>query len=311
MEWRVGHRALLIVLLAAAPGEPAQLSSQQHSRSAQSRLDWLRGGAQDTTAPGYNWQPPSSSQHGQPPQPYPQQGRPPIPQPPPEPPQGRPPIPQQRGPQPPQPTASSQPPQRPQPQSPSQPQQKQPVVQAGPNTDVELLERRSGARLSWHLWPASTAQAEEMGAPFGLLYSPMRPIDGLVRLEREPVRCSHCAGVLNPFASVDIASRRWQCSLCSSVSELPAEIAYASSRPAELQPECATIEYEMPQGPQLVAGSALLLVLDCSLPADESERLGAALKKILAGLPPDTPVGLLTFGATVEVRGAQLPQRQG
>ena len=131
-----------------------------------------------------------------------------------------------------------------------------------------------------------------MGAPFGLLYSPMRPIDGLVRLEREPVRCSHCAGVLNPFASVDVASRRWQCSLCSSVSELPTEIAYASSQPAELQHECATIEYAIPQGPQLVAGSALLLVLDCSLPADELDRLGAALKQILAGLPPDTPVSL-------------------
>ena len=146
-----------------------------------------------------------------------------------------------------------------------------------------------------------------MGAPFGLLYSPMRPIDGLVRLEREPVRCSHCAGVLSPFDSVDVASRRWHCRLCNAVSELPAEIAYATSQPEELKPECATIEYAIPQGPQLVAGSALLLVLDCSLPADESERLGATLKQMLAELPPDTPVGLLTFGATVEVSPLSLP----
>ena len=312
-QWRV----LLLVLLTAAPGEPAQLSCQQCGRSAQSRLERVRGGAQEATGPGYAWQPPASSQHGQPPQPYPQQGRPPVPQPPPEPPQGRPPIPQQRGPQPPQPTGSSKPPQPPQPQQrpqsqhkpqpQPQPQQKQPVVHAGPNTDVELLERRSGARLSWHLWPTSTAQTDEMGAPFGLLYSPMRPIDGLVRLEREPVRCSHCAGVLSPFDSVDVASRRWHCRLCNAVSELPAEIAYATSQPEELKPECATIEYAIPQGPQLVAGSALLLVLDCSLPADESERLGATLKKMLAELPPDTPVGLLTFGATVEVSPLDLP----
>ena len=235
-QWRV----LLIVLLAAAPGEPAQLSCQQCGRSAQSRLDRVRGGAQEATGPGYAWQPPASSQHGQPPQPYPQQGRPPVPQPPPEPPQGRPPIPQQRGPQPPQPTGSSKPPQPPQPQQrpqpqhkpqpQPQPQQKQPVVHAGPNTDVELLERRSGARLSWHLWPTSTAQTDEMGAPFGLLYSPMRPIDDLVRLEREPVRCSHCAAVLSPFDSVDVASRRWHCRLCNAVSELPAEIACTPHR---------------------------------------------------------------------------------
>ena len=60
-QWRV----LLLVLLTAAPGEPAQLSCQQCGRSAQSRLDRVRGGAQEATGPGYAWQPPASSQHGQ------------------------------------------------------------------------------------------------------------------------------------------------------------------------------------------------------------------------------------------------------
>ena len=227
----------------------------------------------------------SASQPGQPPRPpHPSYsalpGQPPRPQPP---------KPPERSPKPPE-QAQAQP----------KPQKKQPVVQAGPNTDVELLEQRSGVRLSWHLWPTSEAQAKEMGAPFGLLFSPMRSIEGLTCLQREPVRCSHCAGVLNPFANVDVASRRWQCPLCGAVSELPSEIAYASSTPAELQPECATIEYEMPAEGQ-PSPSAVLLVVDTSVPGDELEKLGETLRDLIAQLPPDTPVGLVTYGSAVEV----------
>ena len=89
--------------------------------------------------------------------------------------------------------------QQPQPQpqqQQQQPRQGPPAPQPGPGTDFKLLEERSGVRFSWHVWPHSPSEADSLAAPLGLLYSPMKPIDDLERIERDPVRCGHCAAVL-------------------------------------------------------------------------------------------------------------------
>eukprot|EP00966_Prymnesium_polylepis_P039916 926962-Prymnesium_polylepis.1 len=55
-----------------------------------------------------------------------------------------------------------------------------------------------------------------------------------------------CGAVINPFAQVDLHSRRWRCALCGAWSALPAALASATAMPVELRPEHATIEYELP-----------------------------------------------------------------
>ena len=60
------------------------------------------------------------------------------------------------------------------------------------------------------------------------------------------------------------------------------------------------MEYELP-GPPTPGRAPVLLVADCSLPADEFSRLVETLSKLVALLPPDTPVGLITFGEAVEI----------
>lgn len=170
--------------------------------------------------------------------------------------------------------------------------QQEPQPQPGPGVDVGALEKRSGVRLSWHVWPQTAAEAEALAAPHGLLFSPLTPIDGLVRLDKEPVRCSHCRGVLNPFARVEPHARRWACPLCSSWNTLPDDLATATSMPTELSPAHATIEYEIPAsgvGSEAEPAS-LLLVVDCSLPSEEFAKLEETLTQMVADLPPDTPV---------------------
>eukprot|EP00966_Prymnesium_polylepis_P064026 1484961-Prymnesium_polylepis.1 len=104
-----------------------------------------------------------------------------------------------------------------------------------------------------------------MAAPLGVLYAPMRAVEGLQRLQQEPVRCSMCSAVLNPFASVDMASGLWMCPICKSWSALPPSLARATEAPPEMRPDHTTIEYEV--APAASGGpAALLLVLDCSLP---------------------------------------------
>ena len=229
--------ATLLAGTAAANARPALLA--------------YRGGQQQ---PGDGAPPPGGR-----PQPLPPQGSRPIPPPP-----GtrRPPVPQPPQQQPPRPTnvqsqqqqpPQQQPPPLPQPQQQPPPQQQQqqqqqaaarpaappqqqlpPAPQPGPGTDFGQLEERSGVRLSWHVWPHAREEEEALAAPMGLLYSPLRSIEQLERVEREPVRCGHCSGVLNPFAHVDVPNRRWRCPLCTSWGPLPPSFEASREAPAEV-----------------------------------------------------------------------------
>jgi hypothetical protein len=210
--------------------------------------------------------------------PPPRGPRPPEPTAPRPPPGGGPPQPparsqpqQQAAPHPQPPPGKQQEPQARPPPPPQQPREPQP--QPGPGVDVRALEKRSGVRLSWHVWPQSAADADSLAAPYGVIFSPLSPIEGLERLEKEPVRCGHCRGFLNPFARVEPHARRWACPLCSSWNPLPEDLASATSMPTELSPAHATIEYDLPAGVESTNAEAepasLLLVVDCSLPSDE------------------------------------------
>ncbi len=156
-------------------------------------------------------------------------------------------------------------------------------------------------RLSWHAWPSSREAEEALAAPVGLLFSPLRPIEQLQRLEQEPVRCGYCAAVLNPFAYIDHQQQRWRCPLCGEWSRLPPALAAASAQapPAELDPAHATIEYVLPDSAG--GAAALLLVVDCSLSAEELDHLQTTLAEVVTALPPSTLVGLITYADAVEV----------
>ena len=117
-------------------------------------------------------------------------------------------------------------------------------MQPGPGVDFGALERTSGVRLSWHLWPESSEAAERMSVPLGVLYAPMHKVEGLQRLKQEPICCSLCGGVLNPFAAVDMASGRWRCPLCGAWTQLPPSYAQLTEAPPEMRPDHSTIECE-------------------------------------------------------------------
>ena len=112
-------------------------------------------------------------------------------------------------------------------------------------------------RLSWNAWPASKSDAEEPVAPLGLLFQPMKKVDGLKTLAQPAVRCSHCRGVLNPHAHVEPHNRRWRCPLCSSWNSLPDRLLQMGGPPPEVLPELSVVEYdeEPPAAPGAAADS--------------------------------------------------------
>lgn len=295
------RRCLALLTLTAVARESA--GSLVVGRRPLAAVLRLRGGAAPDIGVG-SWQ----AAPGGVPQPTPPhspgQQRPLPPKPPPRPPQHEqhnvtpqqrpaPSRPQQQTP----PPTTQAPPTRQHTARPASPQAERPTrsspgaIQPGPGVDFAALERASGVRLSWHLWP-HPAGADALGAPLGLLFSPMARVDGIQTLKREPTCCTACGAALNPFAQIDPHSRRWRCPLCGSFSPFDAHLSSAMAPPTEISPEHATIEYEL--GARDDTPAAVLLALDCSVRSDELAHLERIVTEWVQGLPPDTPVGLVS-----------------
>lgn len=150
-------------------------------------------------------------------------------------------------------------------------------------------------------------KVEQERAVFKLagLYTPLKTLTpgttGCVSYE--PVRCKaqNCQGVLNPWASLDFTSKTWGCPLCSARNAFPphyASVISETNLPAELLPENTTIEYQLPRA---VGAPVFLFVVDTAIPNEELDELKDSLQQVLTLLPPHALVGLLTFGANVQV----------
>mmetsp|Transcript_26598 Transcript_26598/g.44462 ORF Transcript_26598/g.44462 Transcript_26598/m.44462 type:complete len:757 (+) Transcript_26598:112-2382(+) len=169
--------------------------------------------------------------------------------------------------------------------------------------DFHSVEETDGIRFSWNVWPSSRLEATRVVVPFGAMYTPLKRIENLPVLNYEPVMCkgNACHAVLNPFCRNDFRGKIWICPFCYQRNHYPAHYADISENnlPAELIPNYTTIEYELPRS---AAGPPVFLfVVDTNLSDDELQALKDSLTMSLQLLPPNSLVGLITFGTTVQV----------
>lgn len=175
--------------------------------------------------------------------------------------------------------------------------------------DVAASEEMSGTRLSFHCWPSSRLEATRCVAPIGALYTPLKKLPPScappTALQYDPVRCSTatCHAVLNPYCQVDYRSKLWVCPFCLTRNHFPphyAENMSETNLPAELIPQYATCEYELPSVPAH-GPPAFLFVVDTCAHAEELAELADSLQQALNLLPEDSLVGLITYGTNVQV----------
>mmetsp|Transcript_31306 Transcript_31306/g.45634 ORF Transcript_31306/g.45634 Transcript_31306/m.45634 type:complete len:810 (+) Transcript_31306:97-2526(+) len=175
--------------------------------------------------------------------------------------------------------------------------------------DVASSEVTSGSRLSFHCWPSSRLEATRCVAPIGALYTPLKKLPPNcappTALQYDPVRCSTatCHAVLNPYCQVDFRSKLWVCPFCLTRNHFPphyAENMSETNLPAELIPQYATCEYELPSVPDM-GPPAFVFVVDTCSHAEELAELADSLQQALNLLPEDSLVGLITFGTNVQV----------
>ncbi|KAL7562489.1 hypothetical protein ACA910_008200 [Epithemia clementina (nom. ined.)] len=175
--------------------------------------------------------------------------------------------------------------------------------------DVTALEETTGTRLSFHCWPSSRLEATRSVAPFGALYTPLRKLPPqsapTQALPYDPIRCA-CHAVLNPYCEVDYRSKLWTCPFCLSRNPFPqhyAENITETNLPAELIPQFSTVEYTLQTIPNAGSPVFLFVIDTCGSNANKEElaELADSIQQCLNLLPPETLVGLITYGTNVSV----------
>ena len=64
---------------------------------------------------------------------------------------------------------------------------------------VREQERLDGARFTWNVWPSSRIEATRMVVPFGVFFTPLKTRTDIPPLMYDPVVCSRCRAILNPY----------------------------------------------------------------------------------------------------------------
>jgi len=150
--------------------------------------------------------------------------------------------------------------------------------------------------------------------PLGCLYTPLKNTENLQLVEYEPVVCKarDCGAILNPHSICDFHSKQWTCPFCLQRNAFPPHYAQHITQenlPAELIPQCTTIEYIIPQA--VCNPPVFLMVLDIALIEEELEQVKDSVQQSLAMMPQNALVGFITFGAMCyvhELSGAALPK---
>lgn len=111
--------------------------------------------------------------------------------------------------------------------------------------DFVELEAIEGLRWSWNSWPASKPESSALIVPLSVMCTPLMQSSELPILPYDPLLCSQCGAVLNPYARVDYTSRIWYCPFCYARNRFPHSYSGIgeTNLPAELFPTYSTVEY--------------------------------------------------------------------
>ncbi|XP_020590492.1 protein transport protein sec23-1 [Phalaenopsis equestris] len=205
--------------------------------------------------------------------------------------------------------------------------------------DFTELEAVEGLRWPWNAWPSSRSDAASLVVPLSVICTPLMPLTDLPLLPYEPLSCSGCSAVLNPYARVDYRSALWICSFCHRKNPFPRSYAGIADHnlPAELFPTHSTVEYLLPykntnpsgflhnsfsSSPSFASltssissasvtipspavaqapGPAFVFVVDVCSAEEELRALKNEILHVVANLPENAMVGLVSFGSMVWV----------
>jgi protein transport protein SEC23 len=110
-----------------------------------------------------------------------------------------------------------------------------------------------------------------------------------------PVLCKgkDCGATLNPFATVDYASKMWVCPFCASRNYFPAHYAeiIADHAPVEVIDTSTTLEYILQEADETGLAPTYVFIVDTAVSEDELEACKNNLGQVLQMMPEHCFIG--------------------
>lgn len=175
------------------------------------------------------------------------------------------------------------------------------------NDFIKAQEDNDGVRFSWNVLPHTRLEAQRLVVPVGCFFTPLKektdPNTQAPPLHYDPVLCTRqtCKAVLNPYCQVDFRTKSWNCPFCFQRNPFPANYAMITEEnlPPELVPQFTTVEYTLARATTMPP--IFLFVVDTCVSNEELVALKESLQTSLSLLPPESYVGLITFGRMIQV----------
>mmetsp|Transcript_18739 Transcript_18739/g.75307 ORF Transcript_18739/g.75307 Transcript_18739/m.75307 type:complete len:756 (-) Transcript_18739:1555-3822(-) len=162
------------------------------------------------------------------------------------------------------------------------------------------LEERDGLRWSALIWPWSRLEATRSVIPFAAMYTPLKNLQNMPPLLRyEPVNCKTCTTLLNPYCRIDPNQKIWMCPFCSGRNPIPPQYSEIAQNNLPAEQIFTTVEYMLPR--PMAPPPAFVFVLDTCVSDAELRVAKESLMKAISLVPPETIVGLVSFGKNVNV----------
>eukprot|EP01125_Pyxidicula_operculata_P021756 TRINITY_DN8615_c0_g1_i1.p1 TRINITY_DN8615_c0_g1~~TRINITY_DN8615_c0_g1_i1.p1 ORF type:complete len:765 (-),score=176.71 TRINITY_DN8615_c0_g1_i1:120-2414(-) len=170
-------------------------------------------------------------------------------------------------------------------------------------------EDKDGIRFSWNVWPSSRIDYKKLVIPIACMYTPLKKGTNVPLVYYNPTQCPKCTAYLNPYCRIDLSTNTWVCPFCVSRNTFPQFYSGMSETnlPAELLPECTTIEYRLPVTANGIP-PAFFFVVDTAIKHDdELQHMKDCILQTIQAMPQEAFVGLITFGANVQVYELSYP----
>ncbi|KAH8856021.1 Protein transport protein Sec23A [Schistosoma japonicum] len=166
---------------------------------------------------------------------------------------------------------------------------------------IQQSEINDGIRFSWNAWPVSRLESAQCVVPIGCLYTLFKERYDFPPINYDPVFCTRCRGILNPYCPFDLRTRTWACCLCNTRNNFPPQYAGMTEQklPAELMAQFTTLEYTIPKVQPVPP--IFIFVIDTCIEEPDFTQLKESIQLSLSFLPSYAFVGLITFGKMVHI----------